>query len=210
MGKTVFVFLLVLVIAACASQPAPLPDSKTKYHVVRQGENIDSIAFALELEVDRLKLANPWLNPSNIKTGMRLKLPGSSGTRKFSGAAHRWPLNNIDVSSGLGLRRGRLHSGIDLRAPRGTRIMASADGRVSFSDYKNGYGYMIIIDHSTEIQTVYGHNNKNLVKKGQLVNKGQVIATVGRSGNATGFHVHFEFRRLGRAVNPSGFIVKSR
>jgi murein DD-endopeptidase MepM/ murein hydrolase activator NlpD len=95
-----------------------------------------------------------------------------------------------------------MHAGIDLRAPRGTPIYASASGKVIFSGYNRGYGHLIVIDHGRGIETAYAHNNRNIAKKGQRVKQGQVVATVGRSGNATGYHVHFEFRRNGRTVNP--------
>ena len=113
-----------------------------------------------------------------------------------------WPLNTINVSSRYGYRRGRLHAGIDLTAPRGTSIYASAAGKIVFSGYQRSYGYIVVIDHGGGTETAYAHNSRNLVDKGQRVKQGQTIARVGRSGNATGNHVHFEYRRYGKAVDP--------
>ncbi len=114
-----------------------------------------------------------------------------------------WPLKKFDVSSRFGKRRGRLHAGIDLRAPRGTPIHASAAGRVVYAGFSGAYGRMIVIDHGDGIQTAYAHNSRNLVATGQRVNQGDVIGNVGRTGNATGNHVHFEFRRHGRPLDPA-------
>ena len=117
-----------------------------------------------------------------------------------------WPLRQIDVSSRFGRRNGRLHAGMDLRAPPGTAIHAAADGWVKFSGYKRDYGHMIVIDHGNGIETAYAHNSRNVVGEGQSVTQGQIVGRVGRTGNATGNHVHFEFRRNGQALNPANYL----
>ena len=95
-----------------------------------------------------------------------------------------------------------MDAGIDLTAPRGTSIYASAAGKIVFSGFQRRYGHIVVIDHGSGTETAYAHNSRNLVNKGQRVKQGQIIARVGRSGNATGYHVHFEYRRHGKAVNP--------
>ena len=145
---------------------------------------------------------------------MRLTLPttqyqpltGSPAVTRNEQGQFIWPLTNIDVSSAYGMRHGRLHTGIDLRAPAGTAIKVSATGRVKFVGYKNGYGHIVVIDHGQGIETAYGHNRRNLVDEGQRVYQGQTIATVGKSGNATGYHVHFEIRHRGKALNPIRYL----
>lgn len=117
-----------------------------------------------------------------------------------------WPLKRIDISSNFGRRNGRLHAGIDLRAPRGTAIQAAADGWVKFSGYNRDYGHMVVIDHGNGIETAYAHNSRNVVGEGQTVTQGQIVGRVGRTGNATGNHVHFEFRRDGQALNPANYL----
>ena len=101
----------------------------------------------------------------------------------------------------------KFHTGVDIAALPRTPIVASADGFVSFSGTKSGYGYVIILKHKYGYKTVYGHNAKNLVRIGQKVKKGQKIAWLGRTGRATGYHVHFEVRINGIAVDPWPYIM---
>src|SRR4030095_13288638 len=102
-----------------------------------------------------------------------------------------WPVDG-EVSSGFGMRDGRPHDGIDIRAENGTPIYASAAGEVVHSDSLSGYGNLILIRHRDNYFTAYAHNDKNLVKEGQRVEQGDLIARVGDTGNATGNHLHFE------------------
>lgn len=102
---------------------------------------------------------------------------------------------------------GRGHKGLDIAAPKNTNVYAAADGVVTYSGYRSDYGYIIIIDHKDgKTQTVYSHNSKNLVKKGATVKAGQHIAEVGASGNATGYHVHFEVRINGKPVDAAPYV----
>lgn len=101
-------------------------------------------------------------------------------------------------------KKYRAHTGIDYGAPKGTPIFATADGVVSFSGWKNGYGKLVIIRHGNGYQTYYGHCNALVAKKGQTVSQGQTIARVGRTGVATGNHVHYEVRVGGKPVDPKG------
>ncbi len=110
------------------------------------------------------------------------------------------------LTSRFGWRWGRKHEGIDVAAKIGTPIYASDGGKVSFSGTQSGYGKVVIIDHGNGLQTVYGHNNKNLVAKGDKVFKGQKIAEVGNTGRSTGPHVHFEIRKNGKPVNPLSYV----
>ncbi len=113
------------------------------------------------------------------------------------------------ISSQFGLRidpfegRIRQHNGIDIALKEGTEIKASAPGRVIFSGEARGYGKVVIIEHEGGFSTLYGHNSSNIVKKGDLVKEGQLIAFSGSTGRATGPHLHFEVRKDGEAVDPS-------
>ena len=153
---------------------------------------------------------NPTIDPDNLTAGLRLIVPGSQAQsladRGIQSATYIWPLTRVEVSSPFGQQWRRLHSGIDLRAPRGTPVKASSHGRVIFSGRKSGYGKTIIIAHAGGVETTYAHNSRNLVKVGQRVKKGKVIAKVGRTGNATGYHLHFEIRRRGKAINPKRYL----
>lgn len=102
---------------------------------------------------------------------------------------------------------GRGHQGIDIAAPKGNEIYAAANGTVSFAGYKSDYGYYIVIDHyDGKIQTLYSHNAKNLVKEGDEVVAGQLIAKVGITGNATGNHLHFSVIVNGKMVDPAPYV----
>ncbi|MDQ3949645.1 MAG: M23 family metallopeptidase, partial [Gemmatimonadota bacterium] len=96
----------------------------------------------------------------------------------------------------------RKHAGVDIAAPAGTHITASAAGRVSFSGKKFGYGYTVEIDHGDGIVTRYAHCRSLMVRTGDEVADGAVIATVGRSGLATAPHLHYEILVRGRSVDP--------
>lgn len=99
------------------------------------------------------------------------------------------------------------HSGIDIAAPRGTPVKASADGIVKKSGYfQNGYGNLIVIQHRKDMVTYYGHLDKRGAEAGDSVKKGQEIGTVGRTGRATGPHLHFEVRRGKKALDPDEFL----
>lgn len=105
-----------------------------------------------------------------------------------------WPIRGTITRHFIQSGRQR-HDGIDIAAPRGSTIRAAADGKVIFSDWgPGGYGRLVIVQHTANIVTVYAHNERNLVQRNQRVKKGQAIATVGRSGRATGYHLHFEVR----------------
>jgi len=101
----------------------------------------------------------------------------------------------------------RPHLGVDLTAPAGTNITAPAPGRVSFVGRKFGEGLTVDLDHGNGIVSRYGHCRKILVKEGEMVTQGTVIATVGSSGLSTGPHVHFEVRLNGKPVDPLSFIL---
>lgn len=98
------------------------------------------------------------------------------------------------------------HTGMDIACSEGTPIMAADAGTVVFAGWGGGYGNCVMIDHGNGMLTVYGHSSKLLVAQGTKVYKGQVIALVGETGNATGNHVHFEIRKNGVAVNPAPYI----
>lgn len=104
------------------------------------------------------------------------------------------------------LKRVRPHNGIDLTAPKGTNIYASADGKVVQAAYTTGgFGRKILIDHGFGYKTLYGHCNKILVTKGQEVKRGEVIGLVGNTGLSKGSHLHYEVWINNRPVNPINY-----
>ena len=120
----------------------------------------------------------------------------------------------IKVTSGYGMRihpvtgKRHMHYGIDYRLPIGTEIKAPADGVIEFAGLnRGGYGKLVRVQHSYGFQTKYGHLSKILVKRGQYVRKGSVIAKSGNTGISTGPHLHYEVEFLRRRVNPKNFVL---
>ncbi len=122
----------------------------------------------------------------------------------------------VRMTSGFGYRRDpfsggrRMHSGIDFAGPHGTKIYSTADGVVTYSGWQSGYGRVVKIEHAFGIETVYAHNTKNRVKKGQRVSRGDHIADMGSTGRSTGTHLHYEVRVNGKPVNPMTYIKAAR
>ena len=115
-----------------------------------------------------------------------------------------YPMHNGRVISPYGGRR-RGHAGIDIKTHAGDTIYAAFSGRVRFAKRYSGYGNVIVLRHSTGLETVYSHNQRHLVRIGDIVKAGQPIAIVGRTGRATTEHCHFEVRINGKAYNPARF-----
>ena len=109
-----------------------------------------------------------------------------------------FPLPGAKVISPYGQRGGRQHTAKD-------KIFAAFDGEVVFSGKFSGYGNLVRIKHANGLETYYAHNSKNMVKVGQHVKAGQVIALVGQTGRATTPHLHFETRVNGKPQNPANY-----
>jgi murein DD-endopeptidase MepM/ murein hydrolase activator NlpD len=122
------------------------------------------------------------------------------------------PVNGL-VTAGYGYRKspftgGReIHEGLDIAAPYGTPIMATADGIVTFSGPLAAYGNVVFIDHGHGFATFYGHNSSHRVREGQRVRRGEVIAYIGTTGRTTGPHVHYEVHVKGVISNPLKYTV---
>ena len=122
------------------------------------------------------------------------------------------PIPGLKPGSAFGMRRhpilgiDRLHAGADMGAPSGTEIYAPADGFVVLAEVRGGFGNAVVIDHGNSLGTLYAHTSKILVKPGQVVQRGEVIALVGSTGLSTGPHLHFETRIKGMPIDPAGVI----
>lgn len=123
-----------------------------------------------------------------------------------------WPANGW-VTSGYGNRvspftgQRQFHSGLDIAASFGTDILAPASGRVVFAGRKGPLGKTLVVDHGFGIRTTYGHAAELLAKRGDRVERGQRIATVGSSGRSTGPHLHYAVAHDGRSVDPANYIL---
>jgi len=138
--------------------------------------------------------------PSIIVTGTKTP-PAKSATGSF-----RRPISGGTISSYFGPRWGSNHVALDIAAPKGTTIYASDGGTVTKAASSGSYGNLVVINHSNGFETYYAHCSSIYVKVGQKVDKGEKIAAVGATGNATGNHVHFEIRKNGVPVNPLNYI----
>jgi murein DD-endopeptidase MepM/ murein hydrolase activator NlpD len=119
-------------------------------------------------------------------------------------------------TSGFGYRRDpkgrgrRMHAGLDMAGPKNTPIHAAADGIVTTAGYEGGYGRVVRIRHEFGFETVYAHQTKLLVEKGQKVSRGDIIGAMGSTGRSTGVHLHYEVRLDGRAVNPMTYLEAAK
>lgn len=151
-------------------------------------------------------------HPKEYKNEMQLASRGSKNSKDeetssvtaatFSGT-FAWPVGG-QLTSGYGNRNGRLHHGIDIwnEQEANTPIKAAASGVVSRAGYAGNYGNLIVIDHGDGWSTYYAHLSRIQVSKGQHITTGQRIGYMGKTGNATGYHLHFEVRQNGRSLDP--------
>ena len=124
-----------------------------------------------------------------------------------------WPVNGR-LMAGYGVRsdpfsgEGAMHTGIDISAPIGTPVHATADGIVLHAGWNGGYGRCVIIDHGNSYQTWYAHLSRMDVIEGQEIRQGDVLGLVGSSGRSTGSHLHYEVRIASTPVNPYRFLAR--
>lgn len=176
-------------------------------HTGQGGPNIKPTVSELSAVVAQLQ--NQAKDREVSLTELRQTLEARNA--KLEATPSLWPANG-DVTSRFGWRSspwgggGDWHPGIDIANDTGTPIVATATGQVVYSGWYTGYGNMIQIDHGNGIVTIYGHNSRNLVREGQYVKKGELIAYMGSTGWSTGSHVHYEIRVNGTVVNPAKFL----
>jgi len=194
--------------------------------VVRPGDNLFRIGKAYDVAYEELARVNRIKDVSQIHVGQRIFIPGA--TRQLpvetitpvepspatpsmpevpdsSVDGFIWPVNGT-INSGFGPRGISSHDGIDIGAPEGTPIRAIEKGEVIYSDQLRGYGNIIIVRHIGGFISVYAHNEANLVREGQAVSRGEVIARVGNTGRVTGPHLHFEIRKNNAAQDPLRYL----
>ena len=127
----------------------------------------------------------------------------------------RMPLEGASLTSGFGMRTHpvlggrRAHAGIDLAAPTGTPVYATADGVIGRADWFSSYGLFVSVNHGASVETRFAHLSRLAVAAGDNVKKGDLIGYVGSTGRSTGPHLHYEVRVDGLAVNPIPYMVES-
>ncbi len=216
-----WVALAAAVVASCGARGV--------YHRVKPGESLSVIGQAYRVPYRKIARANGLDDPSRIYAGQKLLIPGArkaidrslaaparrsdsrrSASRKAppNSPRLRWPIEGRPVTSPFGPRWGRFHDGIDIGAKVGSPIRAAASGEVVFDGVLSGYGNILIVRHGRGYSTVYAHNHRHYVKKGERVKAGQRIAAVGRTGRVTGSNLHFEVRYENRARDPMIFLPR--
>jgi murein DD-endopeptidase MepM/ murein hydrolase activator NlpD len=199
-----------------------VPNQDGIFITAGSGQTLDKLAKDYGIFKEAILSANEMTNDESIVKGREIFLPGAKVMAFVETANGRkavvkekvtakrgfgWPVVG-KISSPFGWRRdpvrgGRdFHTGLDIRAPRGRPIVATAAGKVVHAGWMGGYGRTIVISHPGNVTTLYGHCSKLLVKAGTNVRRGDRIALVGSTGRSTGNHLHFEVRRGGAPTNP--------
>lgn len=230
--------LLPLLLACAALNPlGVLPGGgHDVWHEVKKGENLYRISKYYQVPVSRIMKVNQHIkNKNRIRAGQMLWIPNTKrgiqpgyplvpppdvlrtlrtgGGDKAGGADNAatprfvWPARGR-LSSRFGPRWGRMHEGIDIAAQRGAPVRSVADGKVIHAGRIGAYGNVVIVKHGGRFATVYAHNHRNRVRKGQRVKQSQVIAQVGATGRATGPHLHFEVRVGEKPRNPLRYLPR--
>jgi hypothetical protein len=175
------------------------------YHPLEAGQTLYRLSILYDVPLDRLLEVNRIVDPTGIPAGSPIFVPGAARRLPYPGAVALlgWPLfgaiTNRFAASGGG--RGR-HDGLDIDGDEGDPIRAAAAGRVVQAGRYGQYGRYVMIDHGDGLQTLYAHASRLLVRRGQEVAAGEMVALVGRTGNARGTHLHFEVLKNGRPVDP--------
>jgi murein DD-endopeptidase MepM/ murein hydrolase activator NlpD len=210
---------LILALAGCASRPA------STVHVVAPGENLYRIGLHYGVSVEDIARANGIRDERQLEVGTQLVIPrpersalgrpvmaserlravAQADALEDGGLQFAWPVHGR-VTSRYGWRRSRMHEGIDIAARSGTSVRAAEAGHVIYASRLGAYGNVVVVRHGKVYETVYAHNRRFHVKKGARVRKGDVIAEVGATGNATAPHLHFEIRRHDGARDPLLFL----
>lgn len=185
------------------------------YHIVRPHQTLYRIALTYKVPLETIARANNLADISRIRNGQRLFIPGAR--RVLDVPIYKGPVVHLTklptagrITSRFGQRRGNgWHTGVDIAAPRGSSITAVLPGTVIFAGRSGRYGNVIRIRHDNDLESLYAHNLKHYVKKGSKVRKGQKIATVGKTGRATGYHVHFELLYKGEHIDPLVYLAKN-
>lgn len=162
--------------------------------------SLEALASRLEVQARQLDVLENLLLDRDVDTSLRpAGLPVRAGYASSSFGMRTDPFTS----------KREFHRGMDFSGPLGSDILAVADGVVAFSGRHPSYGNMVDIDHGNGYMTRYAHNQKNLVEPGQRVRAGDVIGLMGRSGRATGVHVHFEVWVNDRPVNPHAYLKRA-
>lgn len=186
--------------------------AKSSAYTVKPGDTYSGIAKARSLDLKALQAANPKLNFTRaLNVGQVIQIPprtsvGKAGPQPVVRAASirvswRLPVQGVITTPYFATSE---HAGIDIAAPYGSPIRVSRPGQVTDSrfDARGGWGWTVVVDFGGGVQARYSHNQANLVRVGDAVQPGQVIARLGSTGNSTGPHLDYRVTLNGAPVNP--------
>ncbi|KUG04367.1 putative peptidase [hydrocarbon metagenome] len=189
-------------------------DSNTKTTPSRGGQGGQDLVYAGRDNMNELSKAQ-WMKTEldrQEKEVDELLARVSNDLEYFRSIPNQWPVNGEITScygwraSPFGGRSESFHNGIDIANNVGCDIVAAADGTVTQAGWVQAYGRTVTIDHGYGFKTMYGHNYRLLVKEGQQVKKGDIIAVLGSSGRSTGPHLHFTIYKDDTALDPMLFL----
>ncbi|MFA6914099.1 MAG: M23 family metallopeptidase [Endomicrobiia bacterium] len=185
----------------------PTPVESSALSVLLSG-NINSISYE-NIAKESFDLLEEY--KTSMKSYSEVVSHISAQREKFRYTPSIWPCKGV-ISSPFGFRlhpifRNKFfHPAIDIANVKNTPIFSTADGIVIFAGWQSGYGYVVSVEHGYNYRTVYAHLAKILVKKGEIVVKGQEIAKMGNTGRSTGTHVHYEIHYNKRPINPMKYL----
>lgn len=169
-----------------------------------------------QLKKDRVKMEKQYDQLNDLAKKIEEEIRKKQLAAKYAGGDMTWPAPGYyRITSPFGNRIHpifkvkKLHTGIDIGAPYGAKIVAANSGVVQYSGWLGGYGKVVIIDHGGGITTLYAHNSRLLVSAGQKVSKGQAVSKAGSTGYSTGAHLHFEVRKNGVYTNPVPWVTSN-
>ena len=176
--------------------------SGNSYHILKKGETLWRVAQTYGVPLENIIRYNNIDDVTTVPAGKRIYMPAQNELLHEDAPDFIWPLEGI-IARGFKRSGPIQYSGIDILSPEGTPIIAAAAGSVIYNgDHMAGYGNMIIIKHTNGFSSVYANNQVNMVKIGDNVAQGDVIAKVGNTGNYSEPHLHFEIRKEKKSVNP--------
>jgi murein DD-endopeptidase MepM/ murein hydrolase activator NlpD len=208
-----------------------IPNQDGIFYTFKNKDKIEAVAKRYKVSLDNIRKVNPTADLVSLKAGSEIFLPGArpealaeapaaKGKKEKVSAAqttgggsrsHRWPVMG-KISSPFGWRRHPItrrqdfHTGLDIKAGRGTVIRSSREGRVAYAGWMGGYGKVVVVEHSDGQSSLYAHCSSLLARQGARVSVGQNIARVGSTGRTTGPHLHFEIRKGNSPVNPLKYL----
>ena len=214
-------FIVVILFSLFSCSPAVPVPKKTGglWYEFKSGDTLEGISKRYGVSKLDIKKANDIYDEKDLNAGTRILIPNAKQPVEASRSLKKtkrtpdspaainliWPAAGT-ISSGYGLRQGRMHYGIDITKDKGRDIVAAAAGIVEFAGRKNGFGNLIIINHGKRVKTYYAHNSKLYIRKKTAVRQGQLIARMGATGKAKGIHLHFEVRVKGKSQNPLRYL----